>query len=136
MSHSGHSAPVRCLLCDHPPRRGARRLLGRRDHECDPSIPAIGPVLVGELPVAFEVEIALRRGAQGNDESELRPAWIFRQPRGGSPTAGMVTDIDLLSHPLGCMAALALPWREQFQARWQPHWAHFHLRVSTASPAR
>src|SRR5262249_41152516 len=55
-------------------RRGARRLLCRRDHECDPGVPAVGPVLVGEFPVAFEIEITLRRGAQRNDEPELRAA--------------------------------------------------------------
>jgi hypothetical protein len=29
--------------------------------------------MVGEFPVAFEIEITLRLGGQGNDESELRP---------------------------------------------------------------
>src|SRR5262249_15444131 len=66
------SRPTRPLLRDHSSRRGARRLLCRRDHECDPGIPAVGPVLVGKFPVAFEIEITLRRGAQRNDEPELR----------------------------------------------------------------
>src|SRR5215471_20609579 len=62
------------LFRDHPPRRGARRLFRRRDHERDPGIPAIGPVLVGEFPVAFEIEITLNLSGQGNDESDLRPS--------------------------------------------------------------
>src|SRR5262249_15389818 len=62
----------RWLFRDHSPRRGARRLLRRGDHECDPTVPAGGPVLVGEFPVAFEIEITLRLGGQGNDESNLR----------------------------------------------------------------
>src|SRR5262249_47431265 len=59
------------LFRDHSSRRGARRLFRWRDHERDPGIPAIGPVLVGELPVAFEIEIPLNLTGQGNDESEL-----------------------------------------------------------------
>src|SRR5262245_43470069 len=60
------------LFPDHSSRRGARRLFRRRDHECDPGVPAIGPVVVGKFPVAFEIEVALRRVAQGNNDSELR----------------------------------------------------------------
>src|SRR5262249_7726935 len=60
------------LFRDHASRRGTRRLLRRRDHECDPGVPAVGPVLAGELPVAFEIEITLRGAAQGDDVSELR----------------------------------------------------------------
>src|SRR5712691_9701084 len=47
----------RWLFRDHSFRRGARRLFGRRDHECDPGIPAVGPVLVGEFPIALEIEV-------------------------------------------------------------------------------
>src|SRR5690349_3961907 len=53
-------------------RRGARRLFRRRDCECDPGVPAIGPILRGEFLVAFEIEVTLGRGAQGNNEAELR----------------------------------------------------------------
>src|SRR5262249_21152756 len=60
------------LFRDHSSRRGARRLLRRRDHKCDPGIPAVGPILRGEFLVAFDVEVTLRRGGQGNDEPELR----------------------------------------------------------------
>ena len=58
------------LFRDHAPRwrRGRRR---RRDHECDPRIPAIGPVLRGKFLVAFEIEVALHL-ADGKNESELR----------------------------------------------------------------
>ncbi len=58
------------LFHDHAPRcrRGRRR---RRDHECDPRIPAIGPVLRGKFLVAFEIEVALHL-ADGKNESELR----------------------------------------------------------------
>jgi hypothetical protein len=41
---------------------GARRLFRRRDPERDPRIPAVGPILVGEFPVAFEIEVTLGRG--------------------------------------------------------------------------
>jgi hypothetical protein len=67
------NARGRTLFGDHSSGRSARRLFCRRDHECDPGIPAVGPVLVGEFPVAFDIEITLRLGGQGNDESELRP---------------------------------------------------------------
>src|SRR5262245_24967202 len=60
------------LSRDNSSRRGARRLFRRRDYECDPGVPAVGPVLVGEFPVALEIEVTLRRGAEGNNESELR----------------------------------------------------------------
>src|SRR5262249_31028325 len=59
------------LFRDHSSRRGARRLFRGRDHECDPGVPAVGPVLVGECPVALQIEITLRRGAEGNNKSEL-----------------------------------------------------------------
>src|SRR5262249_16247478 len=61
------------LSVDHSPRRGARRLFRRRDHECDPGVPAVGSVLVGKFPVALEIEITLRLSGQGNDEPDLRP---------------------------------------------------------------
>src|SRR5262249_20518309 len=52
-------------------RRGA--VLGACSaHERHPGVPAVGSVVVGEFPVAFEIDVALRRGAQGNDDSELR----------------------------------------------------------------
>src|SRR5262249_49804049 len=45
------------LFRDHSPRCGAGRLLRRRDHECHPGVPSVGPILVGEFPVAFDIEI-------------------------------------------------------------------------------
>src|SRR6516165_877569 len=60
------------LSADHASRRGTRRLFRRRDYECDPGVPAVGPVLVGEFPVALEIEVTLRRGAQRNDKPDLR----------------------------------------------------------------
>src|SRR5689334_9192502 len=60
------------LFDNYSSRRRARRLFRRRDHECDPTIPPGGPVLVDEFPLAFEVEITLRLAGQGNDEPELR----------------------------------------------------------------
>src|SRR5262245_15636802 len=60
------------LLRHHSSRRGARRLFRRRDHKCDPGVPAVRSILCGEFLVAFDVEVALRRGGQGNDEPELR----------------------------------------------------------------
>src|SRR6516165_3423575 len=76
------------LSADHASRRGTRRLFRRRDHECDPGVPAIGPVLVGEFPVAFEIEIALRLSGQGNDESELRPGAHHLRLEATHPIAG------------------------------------------------
>src|SRR5262249_12487757 len=84
------------LFRDHSSRRGARRLFRRRDHECDPGIPAIGPVLVGEFPIASEVEIALRRGAQGNDESELRADADNLRLEAADAVAGAAVAADLL----------------------------------------
>ena len=51
------------LLCDHASRRGARRLFRRRDHERHPGIPAVGPVVMGELliPAASDGAAAGRR---------------------------------------------------------------------------
>ena len=69
----GQTAAQGLLLREHSPRRGAGRLFRRRDHERDPAVPAGGPVLVGEFPVAFEIEITLRLAGQGNDQPDLRP---------------------------------------------------------------
>src|SRR4029453_11315515 len=60
------------LFCDHSSRRGARSLFRRRDRERDPGITAVRSVQRGEFLVAFDVEVTLGRGAQGNNESELR----------------------------------------------------------------
>src|SRR5262249_61272595 len=60
------------LFRDHSSRRGARRLFRRRDHEGDPGVPAVGPVLRGEFLVAFDIEVPLNCGGQGNDETDLR----------------------------------------------------------------
>src|SRR5215472_5099211 len=76
--HRGHSRG------EHRPPDGMRYFVITRlgavlgvcsagNHESDPCVPAVGTVLVGELPVAFAIEVPLRRGAQGNDEAELRP---------------------------------------------------------------
>src|SRR5262249_15911300 len=46
-------AVAQTLFREHSPRRGPRRLFRRRDHECHPGVPAVGPVVVGEFPVAF-----------------------------------------------------------------------------------
>src|SRR5262249_22236732 len=76
------------LLGDHSSQRRARRLLRRRDHECDPRVPAVGPVLVRELPVAPEIEVALRRGAQRNDEPDLRAGADHLRLEAADPIAG------------------------------------------------
>src|SRR5262252_7461874 len=60
------------LFCDHSSRRRARRLLRRREHECEPHVPAVRPILVFEFLVAFDVEVALSCGAYRNDEPDLR----------------------------------------------------------------
>src|SRR5215472_3601699 len=78
-------------------RRRARRLFRRRDHEGDPGIPAIRPVLVGEFPVAFEIEVALRLSGQGNDESELRPGAHHLRLEATHPvaSAGVATQLSV-----------------------------------------
>src|SRR5215831_17859589 len=89
-------APPRQLFRNHAPRRSARRLFRRRDHECDPSIPAIGPVLIGEFPVAFEIEITLNLSGQGNDESDLRPGADDLRLEAAHAVAGAGVATDLL----------------------------------------
>src|SRR6516162_4313617 len=76
------------LFVDHASRRRARRLFRWRDHECDPSVPAIGPVLVGEFPVAFEIEITLHLSGQGDDEPDLRPGAHHLRLEATHPVAG------------------------------------------------
>src|SRR5262252_5659515 len=76
--------------------RWARRLLRRRDIECDPAVPAGGPVLVAEFPVAFEIEITLKLIGQGNDVSELRPRAHNRRLEAAHVVAGAGVATDLL----------------------------------------
>src|SRR5215471_5087047 len=85
------------LIRDHASRcRWARPLLRRRDIECDPAVPAGGPVLVAEFPVAFEIEITLKLIAQGNDVSELRPRAHHRRLEAAHLVAGAGVATDLL----------------------------------------
>src|SRR5215831_3290064 len=85
------------LFRDHASRcRWGRRLFRRGDHECDPGVPAVGPVLVRELPITFEVEIALGRGAQGNNETELRAHANHARLEAADPIAGTTVATDLL----------------------------------------
>src|SRR5262249_32270766 len=60
------------LFLDHSSRRRARCLPRRRGHEGPPGIPAGRSILRGEFLVAFDIEVTLSRGGQGNDEPELR----------------------------------------------------------------
>src|SRR5262249_50878368 len=61
------------LLHDARPRRLSGLLLRRRrDHECSPYVPAVGPVLTGEFPVALEVHVALIVVADFEDVADLR----------------------------------------------------------------
>src|SRR5215831_13521867 len=76
------------LFRDDSSRRRARRLFRWREHEGDPGVPAVGPVLVGEFPVAFEIEITLRLSGQGNDKSELRPGAHHLRLEAAHPIAG------------------------------------------------
>ena len=84
------------LFRDHSSWRGARRLFRRRDHERHPGVPAIGPVLVGEFPVGFEIEITLRLSGQGNDESELRAGADDLRLEAADAIAGAAVAADLL----------------------------------------
>jgi hypothetical protein len=85
---------ARRLFREHSSRRGARRLFRRRDHECDPGIPAVGPVPAGKFPVGFEIEVTLSRGAQGNDESELRAGADHLRLEATHPIAGAAVASD------------------------------------------
>src|SRR6516165_12659447 len=93
---SGVAQSVPRLFGDHSSCWSTRRLFRWRDHECDPGVPAIGPVLVREFPVAFDVEIALRRGAQGNNESELWTHANHPRLEAAHPIAGTAVATDLL----------------------------------------
>src|SRR5262245_45742449 len=84
------------LSRDHSSRRGARRLFRWRDYECDPGVPSVGPVLVGEFPVAFEIEVTLGRGGQGNDETDLRAHANHARLEAADPIAGTAVAADLL----------------------------------------
>src|SRR5439155_361361 len=80
----------------HSSRRGARRLLRRREHERDPGIPAIRPVCIVELPVALEVQIGPRRGADGNNEPDLRPDADHARLEASDAIAGAAVAADLI----------------------------------------
>src|SRR5262245_15710050 len=84
------------LFRDHSSHRSARRLFRWRDHECDPSIPSVGPVLVGEFPIAFEIEITLNLSGQGNDEPDLRPGADDLRLEAAHAIAGAAVAPDLL----------------------------------------
>src|SRR5262249_28349467 len=90
------SLSPRRLLHDRSSRRGARRLFRRGDHKRNPGVPAVRPVLVGEFPVAFEIEVALRRGAQRNDHSELRTNADDLRLEAADAIAGATVAADLL----------------------------------------
>src|SRR6516162_316604 len=92
----GQSESTLGLFRDHSSWRTARRLLRRRDHECDPGVPAVRSVLVREFPVASEIEITLRLGGQGNDESELRPRAHHLRLEAAHAVAGAGVATDLL----------------------------------------
>src|SRR5262245_21748099 len=80
--------PLISYFVNHPSRCGARRLFRWRDHERDPGVPSVGPVLVGEFPVAFDIEITLRLDGQGNDEPELRANADHARLEAAHPIAG------------------------------------------------
>jgi hypothetical protein len=84
----GQSESTLGLFRDHSSRRGAWGLFRRRDYECDPGVPSVGPVLVGEFPVAFEIEVPLRRGGQGNNETKLRAHTNYARLEAAHPIAG------------------------------------------------
>ena len=54
--------------------------------------------MVGEFPVAFEIEITLRLGGQGNDESNLRPGAHHLRLEAAHPIAGAAVATDLFVH--------------------------------------
>src|SRR5262249_6278236 len=92
----GQSESTLGLFRDHSSRRSARRLFRWRDDEGHPGVPAVGPVVVGEFPVAFEIEVALRRGAQGNNDSELRTDADDLRLEAADAIAGATVAADLL----------------------------------------
>src|SRR5262249_42009931 len=76
--------------------RWGRRLFRWRDHECHPGVPSVGPVLVGEFPVAFEIEVPLCRGGQGNNKTDLRAHANPARPEAPDAIAGTAVAADLL----------------------------------------
>jgi hypothetical protein len=59
--------PVRGLLTEVP------SLAVLPEHERKPCVPAVRPIGIVEFLVGLQVQIALRCGADGNDEADLRP---------------------------------------------------------------
>ena len=52
--------------------------------------------MVGEFPVAFEIEVRLRRGAQRNDEPDLGANADYPRPEAADAIAGAAVATDLL----------------------------------------
>jgi class 3 adenylate cyclase len=86
------------LFRDHSSRRGACRLFRRREHEADPHVPAVGPVLRGKFFVAFDIKVTLSRGAQGNNEPDLRANANHLGLEATDPIARAAVATDLLIH--------------------------------------
>src|SRR5258706_4228400 len=83
------------LFGDHSSCWVARRLFRRRDHECDPCIPAIGPVCRVELRIGFEVHIALQI-AERDDVTDLRPDADYLRLEATYPIAGAAVATELI----------------------------------------
>src|SRR5262249_6310965 len=84
MPATSASGPKSTDVCSHvlagenllhesrPFRLSLLLLLRRRDHECGPHVPAVGPVCRVEFPVALEVHVALIVIAELEDVTDLR----------------------------------------------------------------
>ena len=79
-------------------RRGVEEAaaLPRRKHERDPCVPAVRPICVVEFLVAFEIEIALGGGADGNNETDLRPNANHARLEAADPIARPAVAADLV----------------------------------------
>ena len=100
------------LFRSHQPRRGRGRWRCRRDHECDPGVPAVRPVLGGEFPVALEIEIALHV-ADREDEPDLRAEADDLRLEAADPIAVAAVAADLLvdvADEPATAAMSSLPW--------------------------
>src|SRR5215472_14256828 len=72
-----------------------RRRCSGRDRETEPDVPAVWPVLVGELPVGFQVEISLQV-PNGKEVADLRPEADDARLKTADAVSGAAVTADLL----------------------------------------
>src|SRR5215475_11275818 len=97
VNFSWRPLPARWLLHDaRPLRLWWFFFLSRRDHECGPHVPAVGPVCRVEFPVALEVHVALIVIAELEDVADLRSDAADPRFEAADPVAGPAVARNLL----------------------------------------